>query len=135
MRVCNTSLLEAVAIDVTGTPNRFGFATGRSQDTEVLVISLASSAEVRLLQVPDGESLSMRLLRVIGGGGNRLLWRAGLLFIATWDAQADSDEVSVWHVSGGGRRVERCGPRIKHADNLNIQCWSAVRESLSICDV
>ena len=98
--VCSTSALEALAVDATGTarrlqPIRLGFtygcfATGRSQDTELLVISLSKWAEVRLLQVVDGESLSLQLLRVIAVGGDRLLWRAGLLFAATWNAQTET---------------------------------------------
>ena len=144
--VWETSALEALAVDATGTarrlqPVRLGFAhlcfaTGRSQDTELLVISLASFTEVRLLQVANGESLSVRLLRVIFVRNcNRLLWRAGLLFAASWDAQTETDEVSVWHVSGDGRHVERRGTPIARADNLRIQCWSAVRERFALFDV
>ena len=143
--VFNTSALEALAVDATGTarrlqPIRLGFAhlcfaTGRSQDTELLVISLFRWTEVRLLQVVDGESLSLQLLRVIAFNGNRLLWRAGLLFAAEWNAQTESDEVSVWYVSGGGRRVERCGTPITHADNVRINCWCAAGEKIALWDV
>ena len=141
----STSALEALAVDATGTARRlqpirlgfthFCFATGRSQDIELLVIKVANWAEVRLLQVVDGESLSLQLLRVIEVGGGRLLWRAGLLFAAELNAQTETNEASVWHVSGGGRRVERCGTPISHADNMVIDCWSAVREKIALCDV
>ena len=140
-----TSALEALAVDATGTARRlqpirlgfthFCFATGRSQDTELLAISHFKYTEVRLLQVVDGESLSLQLLRVITTlGGNIFLWRAGLLFVATWKAKTQSDQVSVWHVSGGGRRVERCGTPITHADNMRIICWSSVGEKIALWD-
>ena len=142
--VLGTSALEALAVDATGTVRRLQpislgfahlcFATGRLQDTELLVISLVSFAEVRLLQVVDGESLSVRRLRSLSVDANKLLWRSGLLFAASRDAKTESDEVSVWHVSGGGRRVERRGTPIAHADNLRIQCWSAVGERIAIFD-
>ena len=140
----NTSSLEAFAIDSSGAARRlqpiplgfpFGcFATSRSQDTELLAISHSKWAEVRLLRVADGESLSLRLLRVIENDGNRLLWRAGRLFAAAWNAQTETFEVSVWHVSVGGRRVERCGAPITHKDNLRIDCWSAVGERIALSD-
>ena len=143
--VCNTSALEALAVDATGTARRlqpirlgfthFCFATGRSQDTELLVINVTKWKEVRLLQVVDGESLSLQLLRVIVVDGGRLLWRAGLLFAAEWNAQTETNEVSVLHVSGGGRRVERCETSITHADNIEINCWSAVGEKIALWDV
>ena len=82
----------------------------------------------------DGECLSLQLLRVIEVGGNRLLLRAGLLFVATWNAQIDTHEVSVWSVSGGGRLVERCGTPITHADNMRIDCWCAAEEKIVISD-
>ena len=143
--VCSTSALEALAVDATGTarrlqPIRLGFTygcfvTGRSQDTELLVISLFEWNEVHLLQVANGKSLSLQLLHVIEVGGNILLWRAGLLFAAEWNAQTDAHEVSVWHVSGGGQRVERCGTPITHADNIRIDCWCAAGEKIALRDV
>ena len=142
--VWRTSSLEAIAIDASGAARRLQpiplgfpfkcFATGRSQDTELLAISLSKWAEVRLLRVADGESLSLQLLRVITTGNSILLWRAGLLFATNWNAQTETHEVSVWHVSGGGRRVERCGTPITHKDNMNIDCWSAVGERIALFD-
>ena len=142
--VLSTSALEALAVDATGTarrlqPIRLGFtyvcfATGRSQGTELLTINLIKWAEVRLLRVADGESLSLQLLRVIAVGGIRLLWRDGLLFAADWNVQTETHKVSVWHVSGGGRCVERCGTPIGHADNLKIDCWSAVGQTVALWD-
>ena len=99
-----------------------------------LAISHIEWNEVRLLRVADGESLSLQMLRVIAADGNRLLWRAGLLFAAAWNAQTGTFEVSVWHASGGRRRVERCGTPITHKDNMKIGCWSSLGEKIALSD-
>ena len=46
----------------------------------------------------------------------------------------NTDEVNVFHVSGGGRRVRRCGTPIAHADNLKIECWSTAGHRIVLCD-
>ena len=70
----------------------------------------------------------------MGASAPRLLWRAGLLFAAEWEDKSDTHKVNVFHVSGGGRRVQRCGTPIAHAANLKIQCWSAVGEKIVLSD-
>ena len=95
--VCFSSELEVVAVDASGTGRRlqpirlgfthFCFATGRSDGTELLLIKVDKWAELRVFEV--AESLSLRLLRVIDVGCDRLLWRAGLLFAAVWDDKSE----------------------------------------------
>lgn len=104
--------------------SQFCFTTDRSDDTKLLLISLKTRNELRLFEV--AESLSLRILQVITADGSRLLWRSGLIFTAAWDEKSETHEVNVFHVSEGGRRVQRCGTPIAHADNLRIECWSAV---------
>ena len=145
--VYKASELEALAIDKAGTAQRlkpvplgfahFGFATGRSENTELLIISLIKWPELRLLQVMDGESLNLQLLRVIAVSASSLLWKtaAGLLFIASGNYKPeDSHEVNVFQVSDSGRRIESSGTLIAHSENLRISCWSTVGEKIAIYD-
>ena len=129
--MCSSSELEVVTVDSSGTarhlqPIRLGFShfcftTGRLEGTELLLIKVDKWNELRVFEV--AESLSLCLLRVIDVGCDRLLWRDGLLF-AVGSMVTSLTEVNVFHVSGGGRRVQRCGTPIARADNLRIWCWS-----------
>ena len=145
--VSKTSQLEVLSVDPSGKcyrqqPIRLGFihssfTTGRSENTELLLIRLLVWGELRLLEVAETpESLSLRLLRVIRvpASAPRLLWRAELVFAAEWDEKSDTQEVNVFHVSGGGLRVQHCGTPIAHADNLKIGCWCTVGEKIVLSD-
>lgn len=144
--VPSATQLEVLAVDSSGEarclqPLSLGFShlcftTGHSESTELLVVSVHTSNEVRVMAVADEENrlVATLLLRVSGIGGDKLLWRAGLLYSAQSNNESKSHEVNVCYVNIRGRRFERCGTPITRDDNMDIRCWSAVGEKIVLFD-
>lgn len=111
------------------------FTCGESNGTTLLFVR-EWEGDVRILEVSDGEALTLQLVRRITGGV-RLLWcNNDILLCTDWNQQSETDAVQVWRVSHGGQRVEQLdGSPITHSDNLRIECWCLLGDKIALYDL